>query len=124
MQHIMRRTIVALALAGLTLAACRMTPNEVKVDLPGNAKTPHEGIYAVGIFGGANVTMPSVIVCAGRIGLSNGSATVKDACFTGDTNVVVCTDSTSASAVRCTPGAGSLLIGGTGSDVIAYARMR
>jgi hypothetical protein len=49
---------------------------------------------------------------------------VKDACFTGDTNIVICTDATGINAVQCTPGAGSLLVGGSGSDVIAYARMR
>ena len=124
MQNIMRRSIVPLALAGLTLAACRMTPSEVKVTLPGDMKQPNDSINAVGIFGGANVNLHTSIVCAGRIPLSNGNALVKDACFTGDTNVVVCTDATSISAVRCSPSAGSLLIGGSGSDVIAYARMR
>ena len=124
MQNIMRMAMVPIALAGLTFAACRMAPNEVKVNLPGDAKTSQEGIYAVGIMGGANVNLHTAIVCAGRIPLSNGNALVKDACFTGDTNVVVCTDASSISAVRCSPGAGSLLIGGSGSDVIAYARMR
>ena len=124
MRKFMRKTIVPMALAGLTLAACRMTPNEVKVNLPGDAKMPNDSINAVGIFGGANVNLHTSIVCAGRVPLSQGSAIVKDACFTGDTNVVVCTDATSISAVRCEPGAGSLLIGGNSNDVIAYARMR
>jgi hypothetical protein len=124
MKSIMRMAIVPLALAGLTFAACRMTPNEVKVNLPGDAKTPNDSINAVGIFGGANVNLHTSIVCAGRVPLSQGSAIVKDACFTGDTNVVVCTDTSSISAVRCSPGAGALLIGGSGGDVIAYARMR
>jgi len=124
MRNIMRMAIILLALAGLTFAACRITPNEVKVNLPGDMKTPNDSINAVGIFGGANVNLHTSIVCAGRVPLSNGNATVKDGCFTGDTNVVVCTDTTSASAVRCSPNAGSLLVGGTSNDVIAYARMR
>jgi hypothetical protein len=122
--RIIRMAMVPIALAGLTFAACRMTPNEVKVNLPGDMKTPNDSINAVGIFGGANVNLHTSIVCAGRIPLSQGSAIVKDACFTGDTNVVVCTDATSVSPVKCEPGAGSLLIGGNSNDVIAYARMR
>jgi hypothetical protein len=124
MQNFTRMAIVPIALAGLAFAACRMTPNEVRVNLPGDATKPQEGIYAVGIMGGATVSLHTSIVCAGRVPPSQGSAIVKDACFTGDTNVVVCTDASSISAVRCEPGAGSLLIGGSGSDVIAYARMR
>src|ERR1700691_5721436 len=124
MRHLMRKAIVPIALAGLTFAACRMTPNEIKVKLSGDATQTQESIYAVGIMGGATVSLHTSIACAGRIPLSQGSAIVRDACFTGDTNVVVCTDASSISAVRCEPGAGSLLIGGSGSEVIAYARMR
>ncbi|HLI80308.1 MAG TPA: hypothetical protein VKV03_10020 [Candidatus Binataceae bacterium] len=124
MQSIMRMTIATFALAGLTLAACRMTPNEVKVNLPGDLKTPNDSINAVGIFGCANVNLHTSIVCAGRVPLSQGSAIVKDACFSGDTNVVVCTDTSAINPVRCSPGAGALLIGGSGNDVVAYARMR
>jgi hypothetical protein len=120
----MRTVRIAIALAGLTLAACHMTPKEVRVTLPGDMKTPNDSINAVGVFGGANVNLHTSIVCAGRIPLSNGNAMVKDSCFSGDTNVVVCTDATNINPVRCTPGAGSLLIGGSGNDVIAYARMR
>jgi hypothetical protein len=123
MKSIMRTAIVPLALAGLTLAACRATPR-MNGNLSSNAKGAHEEINAISVFGGASVNMPSVIACAGRIPLSTGSATVKDGCFTGDTNVVVCTDTTSISAVRCEPSAGALLVGGSGNDIIAYARMR
>ncbi len=124
MRRIMHKAIDPLAVAGLALGACRMTPNEVKVTLPGDTKTPNDSINAVGIFGGANVNLHSMIVCAGRIPLAQGSAIVKDSCFTGDTNVVVCTDTTSINPVRCAPSAGALEVGGTGSDIIAYARMR
>jgi hypothetical protein len=61
--------------------------------------------------------------CAGRVAMENGAATVRDSCFTGDTNVVLCTDVTAANPMRCTPEAGSLSISGSGSDVISYARM-
>jgi hypothetical protein len=36
----------------------------------------------------------------------------------------MCTDTTSASGVRCTPAAGSLSIAGAAGDTIAYARVR
>jgi hypothetical protein len=125
MQNIMRTAIVPLALAGLTFAACQSsTPHSAKMNPPGDVKVSNDIVNAFGIFGGANVTKVSVIACAGRTTLNNGNATVKDSCFTGDTNIVVCTDATSASAVRCLPTAGSLLVGGTANDVIAYARMR
>ena len=64
------------------------------------------------------------VACSGRIGLNGGAAEVKDSCFTGETNDVLCTDVTSVSPVRCAPGSGALAIGGSGNDVIAYARLR
>ena len=121
MRHF-RMAIVPLALAGLTFAACGGTPHSAKA--PHDVKVSNDVINAFGIFGGAKVSVTAVILCAGRVPLSQGGATVKDACFTGDTNIVICTDTSSVSAVQCTPGAGALLIGGSGSDVIAYARMR
>jgi hypothetical protein len=125
MHNLMRRAIVPLALAGLTLAACHSRPpRAAKMNPPGDVKVSNDIVNAFGIFGGASVTKVTVIACAGRITLNNGSATIKDSCFTGDTNIVVCTDATSTSAVRCLPSAGALLVGGTANDVIAYARMR
>ncbi len=38
MHRITRTAIVPLAVAGLALGACRMTPNEVKVNLPDETK--------------------------------------------------------------------------------------
>ncbi len=125
MPNLVRTAIVRLALVGLTFAACQSSPpHAAKMNPPGDVKVSNDIVNAFGIFGGAKVTMTAVILCAGRVPLSNGNATVKDACFTGDTNIVVCTDATGVNAVRCTPSAGSLLIGGSGTDVIAYARMR
>ena len=48
-------------------------------------------IIANSFFGGVNVTAMDVS-CAGRVQLAQGAATIKDTCFTGDTNVVLCTD--------------------------------
>ncbi|MGH7841746.1 MAG: hypothetical protein ACREQT_09500, partial [Candidatus Binataceae bacterium] len=69
-------------------------------------------------------TMSSGANCAGQATLSRGAATVQDACFTAPDNVVLCTDTTSVSAVRCAPAAGTLAISGAAGDVIAYARIR
>ncbi len=80
-------------------------------------------ISAAGVFGGANVNV-NLGMCAGRIVLVQGEATVHDRCFTGDTNVVLCTDATSPNPIKCAPGDGTLAIAGTGSDVINYARVR
>jgi hypothetical protein len=109
----MRTMIAVVAVFGvLTTASCREARASRASD-----------ISATGIFGGAVVNV-SPASCAGRATLSQGSAHVKDSCFTGDTNIVLCTDVTNASPVRCAPSAGSLMVDGTGSDVIAYARMR
>ena len=121
----MRKAIIPIAMAGLALGACQSGPPRMsKTNPPGEVKVSNDVVNAFGIFGGANVSFHSMIVCAGRVPLSQGSATVKDACFTGDTNVVVCTDTSSVNPVQCTPGAGSLQVGGNSNDVIAYARMR
>lgn len=113
----MRTMIVPLILIG-ALAATSCRPNAQMV----RGKESSD-ISAVGVFGGAVVNVAPV-ACAGRISLNGGAAEVKDACFTGDTNIVLCTDVTSISPVRCAPRGGALEIGGSGSDVIAYARMR
>jgi hypothetical protein len=74
-------------------------------------------------FGGSNVNVFSIL-CAGRVDLAQGSATVKDSCFTGDSNVVICSDITSANAARCEPGKAILTVEGHADDRIAYARVR
>jgi hypothetical protein len=75
------------------------------------------------VFGTAS-TIIVTNVCAGQKQLTQGAATVEDDCFTGGTNVVLCTDMTSVNPVRCTPGPKSLSITGTGNDLISYARIR
>jgi hypothetical protein len=62
--------------------------------------------------------------CAGRVTLEQGGATVEDECFTGDSNVVLCTDNSTVNPVKCSPGKGELRISGTGRDAISYARLR
>ena len=125
----MRRMIVALALAGLMVAGCRVnhTPLRASGERSGNGQpnAVNGAITAVGLFGGAQVEVKNYPnLCAGRATLNGGSAEIKDSCFSGDTNVVICTDVTNVSAVRCTPANGALSIGGSGSDVIAYARVK
>jgi hypothetical protein len=82
-----------------------------------------QNIAASSVFGDARVTaVPNL--CAGRVKLAQGVATVNDSCFTGDTNVVLCTDSTAANAVQCAAANRKLELAGTGSDLINYARIR
>jgi hypothetical protein len=121
----MRFQLAAAALAILVAAGCHHGPP------PGgpHGRTDHSGLFASGnvsansFFGDIKVTAMSA-ACAGRVQLAQGVATLKDACFSGDTNVVLCTDSTAANPVRCAAGDGQLEITGTGTDVINYARVR
>ena len=119
----MRGTVIALALAGLMVTGCRRNPMLSHGENRGYGGS--EDITDLGLFGGANVDMKIYqTLCAGRAMLSSGTAEIKDSCFSGDTNVVICTDVTNVNPVRCTPARGSLSIGGSGSDVVAYARVR
>lgn len=70
-------------------------------------------------------TMTSGSSCAGHATLdSRGAFMVADGCFASADDVVLCTDTTYASAVRCAPSVGSLSISGVAGDTIAYARVR
>lgn len=70
-------------------------------------------------------TVSSGATCAGKVTLDgSGSGSVSDACFTGADNIVICTDTTAVSAVRCSAAAGSLSVNGGAGDTIAYARVR
>ena len=80
-------------------------------------------MFAQSLFGGSSITVTPNL-CAGRVTLAQGSASVSDSCFTGDTNVVLCTDVTAANPVRCAPAKGALLVAGTGQDMISYARVK
>lgn len=112
----MRRLVIAFALAALLIAGCR---HGMGLGEGGGSRD----MTALGLFGGANINVNQYL-CAGRAVLSNGAAAVKDSCFTGDSDVVLCSDMTNANPVRCTPAAGELSIGGSGNDVIAYVRVK
>ena len=75
------------------------------------------------VFGPSSIHIEPT-VCAGRATLQQGEATVTDSCFSGDTNIVLCTNVTGLNPVRCTPRPGSLSIAGIGSDQISYARVK
>jgi len=81
-------------------------------------------INVTNAMGGANVNVVIPIPCAGKVSLAQGSATVNDSCFTGDTNIVICSDVTAANPVRCAPEKGSLAVAGHATDTIAYARVK
>jgi hypothetical protein len=69
--------------------------------------------------------MTSGANCAGHATLDSGGASkIQDPCFSSGYDVVLCTDTSFASAVRCTPSAGALAISGAAGDTIAYARVR
>jgi hypothetical protein len=80
-------------------------------------------VYWSNAFGGGNLQV-FANVCAGKVRLTQGAATVNDSCFTGDTNIVVCSDITSVSPVRCEPRKGALVVEGHANDDIAFARMK
>ncbi len=81
------------------------------------------GVWANSVFGSVDVK-ETADLCAGHVQLAQGAATVNDTCFTGDTNVVLCSDASSASAVQCAASTGKLVLAGNGSDQINYARVR
>jgi hypothetical protein len=96
---------------------------------PPHAGGDHPRVFASGnisansLFGAVRVTSMAN-ACAGRAQLAQGVATIKDSCFSGDTNVVLCTDATAPNPVRCAAGEDQLEITGTGTDIINYARVR
>ncbi len=86
-------------------------------------KSFHDNYSANSFFGSSHISV-TANVCAGRVRLERGTALVNDSCFTGDTNVVVCTDATAPNPVMCSARKGALAIAGAGSDEISYARVR
>lgn len=120
-----RGIIVSMVLAGLC-AACQSPGIQIsKPPPPGSSQQNDPHItQAWDVFGSANVINHFGILCAGRVALKQGSATVSDSCFTGDSNIVLCTETSATNPVRCKPGKGVLTIEGTGSDEINYARVK
>jgi hypothetical protein len=119
----MRPVIVAFALSAVIFGSgCGRGPHPGPPPGRPGAGGSHD-IIANSFFGGVNVTAMDD-ACAGRVQLAQGAATVNDACFTGDTNVVLCTDASSANAVQCTASNGKLTLAGNAGDLINYARVR
>lgn len=110
-------SIAPSVVALMTLAGCFQVQPQPPLPVP-----PPTTISSWGPLGG--FTMSSGANCAGRATLGSAPAVISDNCFTGGDNIVLCTDTTSAAGVRCTPAAGSLTIGGAAGDTIAYARVR
>ena len=110
----MRRMVAMLALTGLTLAGC--------FQLQPQPPLPATTMSSWGPLGG--FTVSSASTCAGHATLNVGHASVSDPCFTSTDNVVMCTDTTAANAVQCSPESGYLMISGFGGDTISYARMK
>ena len=118
--------VVSLAVIALLGSGCGRGPHPESLQHPGEAGSKvnqSRDIIANSFFGGVNVTAMD-LGCAGRIQLAQGAATVNDTCFTGDTNVVLCTDTSSANPVQCAASNGKLVLAGNGSDQINYARVR
>jgi|SRR5216684_4329161 len=122
----MRVVVAAIALITIALIGSGCSnPRPAGKEKPGEARnvSASNNISANSIFGPVNIrSVPDL--CAGRVQLVQGSATVNDACFTGDTNVVLCTDATAANAIRCAAAKDNLQLTGTGNDLINYARVR
>ena len=120
-------TIVAtLSVIALLGSGCGRGPHPEPPGRPGEsgaAPKDLRDVFANSVFGSVDVK-ETADLCAGRVQLAQGNATVNDACFTGDTNVVLCTDASSASAVQCAATNGKLVLAGNGSDQINYARVR
>jgi len=118
--------LAALSLFGLLGSGCGRGSHPEGSRPPGEAGAPSNdfhGVSANSVFGSVDIK-ETADLCAGRVRLEQGAANVNDTCFTGDTNVVLCTDTSSASAVQCTAANGKLALAGTGSDLINYARVR
>jgi hypothetical protein len=113
--------VAALALIALIGSGCGHPPPHPEPT--SSTRGSSQNIAATSLFGDARVTAMSDS-CAGRVQLAQGAATVNDSCFTGDTNIVLCTDATAANAVECAAANGKLALAGTGSDLINYARVR
>lgn len=118
--------VAALSLFALLGSGCGRGPHPEPPGRPGESgagsKQSHD-VFANSVFGSVDIK-ETTDLCAGRVQLAQGNATVNDTCFTGDTNVVLCSDASSASAVQCAATNGKLVLAGNGSDQINYARVR
>jgi len=111
---IARLMIIGVAIAALMAAGCLQVAPQPPV--------PPTTMSSWGPMGGFSMT--SGAPCSGKATLSDGTASVSDMCFTGADNIVLCTDTTAANPIRCTPANGSLSMSGGIGDTISYARIR
>jgi hypothetical protein len=111
----MRLGFAMLALIGATTAGCLQV-------LP-QPPLPPTTMSSWGPNGGFTLSS-GASTCAGHATLSAGHTSVNDPCFTCVDNVVMCTDTSTAHAVRYSASSGYLAISGAGSDTISYARIR
>jgi hypothetical protein len=118
--------LVALSLFVLVGSGCGRGPHPESSQHPGESggsSNDFHGVSANSVFGSVDIK-ETANLCAGRVRLTQGAATINDTCFTGDTNVVLCTDASSANAVQCAAANGKLVLAGNASDLINYARVR
>jgi hypothetical protein len=118
--------VTALSIIALLGSGCGRGPHPEAshhTGEPGASLTDFHGVSANSVFGSVDIK-ETADLCAGRVRLEQGAAVVNDSCFTGDTNVVLCTDASSANAVQCAATNGKLALAGNGSDLINYARVR
>jgi hypothetical protein len=109
----MRTSMILLALGGWMAAGCfTYSP----------PPPPPTSMTAWSPGGGFSVNTGGT--CVGRVNLTDGLATVTDACFAGPYDVVICSDNTMPNPVRCTSSLGTLTISGTGNDSVSYARLK
>ena len=115
-----------IALLAIVVAAGCARPHGGMADASHRGEAPSSMMHdvnAFAMFGASNVNVVAV-PCAARVQLQQGSAIVKDGCFTGDTNVVLCTDVSAPNPVMCAPHKGELAVAGSSSDTVSYARIR
>jgi hypothetical protein len=110
----MRGIIRLLAAIALTLGGCLQVQPQPAV--------PPTTMSSWGPMGG--FTMTSGSSCAGSVALSMQEMSVSASCFTGDDNIVMCTDTTAPNPVMCRPANGYLTIAGTIGDTVSYVRLR
>jgi len=115
---------IALIVSGCGHRPPRPAPPPMHAGPGSESSSGSSQVVAANSFFGDVKVVATPDLCAGRVRLAQGAATVNDSCFTGDTNVVLCTDSTAANAVECAAANGKLALAGTGSDLINYARVR
>ena len=109
-----RLTIAAAAVAGLMASGCLQVAPQPPV--------PPTTMSSWGPLG--TFSMTSGAPCAGRATLSDGTASVSDACFTGADNIVMCTDTTAANPLKMHARERQPFNLRRLGDTVAYARIR